>query len=61
MRLAARVLLLGTGWVAFKQLMGLVGFMMDLFSKLSKGIHHTMVFFKVYAFLKTYSLRMAYW
>ena len=33
MRLAAKVLLPGTGWVAFKQLMDLVGLMMDLLGK----------------------------
>ena len=39
MRLAAKVLLPGTGWVAFKQLMDLVGLMMDLLGKrfLPKG------------------------
>ena len=33
MRLAARVLLPGTGWIAFTQLMDLVGLMMDLLGK----------------------------
>ena len=33
MRLAAKVLFPGTGWVAFKELMDLVGLMMDLFGK----------------------------
>ena len=33
MRLAAKVLLPGTGWIAFKQLMDLVGLMMDLLGK----------------------------
>ena len=33
MRFAARVLLPGTGWIAFTQLMDLVGLMMDLFGK----------------------------
>jgi hypothetical protein len=33
MRLAARVLLPGTGWIAFTQLMDLVGLKMDLFGK----------------------------
>jgi hypothetical protein len=33
MRLAARVLLPGTGWITFTQLMDLVGLMMDLLGK----------------------------
>ena len=33
MRFAARVLLPGTGWIAFTQLMDLVGLMMDLSGK----------------------------
>ena len=33
MRLAAKMLLPGTGWVAFKELMDLVGLMMDLLGK----------------------------
>ncbi len=33
MRFAARVLLPGTGWIAFTQLMDLVGLMMDLLGK----------------------------
>ena len=33
MRLAAKVLLPRTGWVAFTQLMDLVGLMMDLLGK----------------------------
>ena len=33
MRLAARVVLPGTGWIAFTQLMDLVGLMMDLLGK----------------------------
>ena len=33
MRLAAKVLLPGTGWVAFTQLMERIGLMMDLFGK----------------------------
>ena len=33
MRLALNVLLPGTGWVAFEQLMDLVGLMMDLLVK----------------------------
>ena len=33
MRLAARVLLPGTGWIAFTQLMDLVALMMDLLGK----------------------------
>ena len=33
MRLAAKMLLLGTGWVALKLLMDLVGLMMDLLGK----------------------------
>jgi hypothetical protein len=36
MRLAARILLPGTGWVAFKELMDLVSLMMDLFGKMSR-------------------------
>ena len=33
MRFAARVLLPGTGWIAFVKLMDLVGLMMDLLGK----------------------------
>ena len=54
MRFAARVLLPGTGWIAFTQLMVLVGLMMDLLGKrfLPRGSLALLDFHTISEFMK---------